>query len=258
MLTNLIQNICNYYILIEMNIAVILAGGSGTRIGAGKPKQFIEILGKPIIAYTLERFQQNANVDAIEVVCIPSHKEEIKSIVEQYGISKVRWYTDGGATFQESTMNGIYHLRGKVDRDDVLLLHFAVSPLTSDEIIDDAIRVAKEKGNAFPADEMIMCTCIKDTPDSSHTEILRETIVGLNGPWTFKYGDVLSVYEECERRGMLNTLDPHTSALYFALGKTIYFSKSATNNIKITRKEDLDMFEGYLMLQEKRKQSINK
>ena len=240
-----------------MNIAVILAGGSGTRIGAGIPKQFIEILGKPIIAYTLERFQANKNVDAIELVCIPSHRDEIKSIVKRYGISKVKWYTDGGSTFQESTMNGIYNLRGKAAADDIILLHFAVSPLTTDAIIDDAVRVAREKGNAFPADEMIMCTCIKDTPYSSHTEILRETIVGLNGPWTFTYGDVLSVYEECEHRGILNTLDPHTSALYFALGKTIYFSKSATNNIKITRKEDLDMFEGYMMLQEKRKNSIN-
>ena len=151
-------------------------------------------------------------------------------------------------------MNGIYNLKGKVKGDDIILLHFAVSPLTSDVIISDAIRVAKEKGNAFPADEMIMCTCIKDTPDSSHTEILRESIVGLNGPWTFVYDDVLSVYEECEKRGRLNTTDPHTSALYFALGKTIYFSKSATNNIKITQKEDLDMFEGYIMLQESRKQ----
>lgn len=241
-----------------MNIAVILAGGSGVRIGAGVPKQFIEVMGKPIIAYTLERFQQNEQVDAIEIVCIASHQEQIKEIAQKYGITKAKWFVEGGATFQESTMNGIYGLQGKVADDDIILLHFAVSPLTTDEIIDDAIRVCREKGNAFPADEMIMCTCIKDTPDSSHTEILRETIVGLNGPWTFKFGDVLSVYDESKRQGILNKVEPHTSALYFALGKTIYFSKSATNNIKITRKEDLDMFEGYLMLQEKRKQSINK
>ena len=235
-----------------MNVGIILAGGVGARIGAGVPKQFIQVLGKPILAYTLEKFQNNKNIDAIEIVGIESHFDEIRSIVEDYGITKVRWLTSGGATFQESTMNGLEHLKGELSAEDIVLVHFGVSPMVTDEIIDDAIRVCSAHGNAVAADEMIMCTCIKDDEFSSSTGILRETLVGLNAPWTFRFGEVCGVYETAKQRGILETTEPHTTSLYFALGKTIYFSKSATNNIKITRKEDLELFEGYLLLQEKR------
>jgi len=235
-----------------MNVAIILAGGVGTRLGAGIPKQFIPVLGKPILAYTLEKFQNNKNIDAIEIVGLESHFDEISGIVEQYGISKVRWLTPGGASFQESTMNGLENLKSDLRPEDIVLVHFGVSPMVSDEIIDDAIRVCSAHGNAIAADEMIMCTCIKDDEFSSSKGILRETLVGQNAPWTFRFGEVCQVYDTAKEQGILETAEPHTTSLYFALGKTIYFSKSATNNIKITRKEDLDLFEGYLLLQEKR------
>lgn len=239
-----------------MNIAIILAGGVGTRVGADVPKQYIKIMGKPIIVYTLEKFENNPNIDAIELVCIKGHIHYVESIVKEYNITKVRWYTEGGSTFQESTMNGIFNLKDKVAKDDIILIQFAVSPMITDEIIDDSIRVCKEYGNAVAADEMIMCTCIKDDDYSSSQSILRETLVGLNAPWTFKYDVVYGAYEEAIEENILDTLEPHTTSLMFALGKKIYFSKSATNNIKITRKEDIDLFEGYLLLQEKRKRNM--
>ncbi len=240
-----------------MNIAVILAGGTGSRIGVNIPKQFIEIQGKPLMAYTLEIYQHSKNIDAIEIVCIKSYMDEVKSIVNLYGISKAKWFIEGGNTFQESTVKGILNLKDKIKDSDIILLTFAVSPMVTDEIIDDAIRVCKEHGNAIPADEMIMCTCIKDDDYSSTKSILRETLVGLNGPWTFNYGEVRKAYEMALNEGYLDALEPHTTSLYFHQGRRIWFSKSATNNIKITRREDLDMFEGYLLLQEKRKQQIN-
>ena len=150
-------------------------------------------------------------------------------------------------------MNGIFNLKEKVAIDDIVLIQFAVSPMITDEIINDSISVCKKYGNAVAADEMIMCTCIKDDEYSSSQSILRETLVGLNAPWTFKYEVVCNAYEEAIEKNILDDLEPHTTSLMFALGKKIYFSKSATSNIKITRKEDLDLFEGYLLLQEKRK-----
>lgn len=239
-----------------MNIAVILAGGVGTRVGAEIPKQYIKIMGKPIMVYTLEKFENNSNIDAIEFVCIKGHIPYVESIVKEYNINKVRWYVEGGSTFQESTMNGIFNLRDKVTKDDIVLIQFAVSPMITDEIINDSIKVCKKYGNAVAADEMIMCTCIKDDEFSSSQSILRETLVGLNAPWTFKYGVVCSAYEEAIEKDILDTLEPHTTSLMFALGKKIYFSKSATNNIKITRKEDLDLFEGHLLLQENRERNM--
>lgn len=234
-----------------MNVAVILAGGVGKRLGGEIPKQFIKLLGKPIIAYTLEKFQNNLNIDAIEIVCIQSNMDEIRKIVAAYNITKVQWYVEGGKTFQQSAANGIFHLKNEIAPNDIVLLHFAVSPMVSDEIINDAIRVCKLHGNAIAADEMIMCTCIKDDEFSSTTSILRETLVGLNAPWAFVFGELCEAYEIAIGRGILEDLEPHTTSLYFFLGKKIYFSKSATNNIKITRKEDLELFEGYLLVQEK-------
>ena len=98
-----------------MNIAIVLAGGIGARVGSDVPKLFIEVLGKPILAYTLENFQKDALIDAIEIVCHKGWIDEAKRICENYGISKLRWLTAGGNTFQESTINGISHLRGKIN-----------------------------------------------------------------------------------------------------------------------------------------------
>ena len=102
-----------------MNAAIILAGGTGTRIGAAVPKQFIPVLGKPILAYTLEVYQNNPNIQAIEVVCHRDWVAEVERIVREYGISKTRWLTTGGDTFQESVMNGVFHLKGELAPEDL-------------------------------------------------------------------------------------------------------------------------------------------
>ena len=235
-----------------MNTAIILAGGTGTRIGAAVPKQFIEIMGKPILAYTLEVFQRNRNIDAIEIVSHRDWVEEVKRIAGAYGITKTRWVTEGGATFRESVMKVLFILKGELAAEDLVVISFGVSPMTTDEIIDDGIRVATLHGNAISSDPMTLCTCIKDDEESSTTSILRETLMGFANPWTFRFGEVTEAYETALERGILEDLEPHTTSLYFALGKRIWFSKSATTNIKITTREDLDIFEGQLLLRQKR------
>lgn len=235
-----------------MITAIILAGGTGSRIGADIPKQFIKIMGKPILAYTLEVFERNQNIDAIEIVCHRDWMEETKTICRDYGISKFRYLTEGGETFQDSVMNGIYHLRGELQDDDMVVVSFGVSPLTTHEIIDDNIRVCREFGNAIAAEDEILCSCIKDDEFGSTQPILRETLKGFANPWAFRFGEVYEAYQTAEAKDMLKDLEPHTTSLYFALGKKLYFSKTTSTNIKITTKEDLDIFEGYLLLQEKR------
>lgn len=222
-------------------------------MGTGTPKQFIKVMGKPVIAYTLEKYQRNANIDAIEIVCADAHLEEMRAIVSRYGIDKARWYASGGETFQISAMNGIFQLKGKASDEDIVLLIYGVSPMVTDEIIDDAIRVCRLHGNAFPADETVMPSCVRDDACSSVQFVERDTIVGLNCPWAFRFGEVLEAYETALAEGYLSQIEPHTSSLYLHQGKRIWFSKSSSSHIKITRKEDLDLFEGYLLLQEKRK-----
>ena len=109
-----------------MNVAIILAGGTGTRIGASVPKQFIEIEGKPILAYTLEVFQKDSNIDAIEIVCHSDWSDHTKKISDDYGITKTKWITTGGNTFQESTMKCIFNLKGKLEDDDIVVISFGV------------------------------------------------------------------------------------------------------------------------------------
>lgn len=223
------------------------------RVGANIPKQFIEVQGKPVLAYTLENFQNDSEIDAIEIVCHKDWIQNVKDICREYNISKMKWLTNGGATFQESTLNGIYNLRDKVSRDDIAVIAFGVSPLCTKDIIDDSIRVAEKYGNGISAEDSPLCTCIKDDEYSTTQDLIRETIKGFSCPWTFRYGELVDAYDEVIRKGILDDLEPHTTSIYFALGKRLWFSKSSGYNFKITVKEDLDKFEGLLMLKELRK-----
>lgn len=235
-----------------MNIAIILAGGKGTRIGANIPKQFIKINDKPILAYTVEIFEKNKNIDAIEIVCHKDWLDEVKNIVNKYNFSKVKWLVNGGFNFQESTLNGILNLKGKISNDDIVVISFGVSPFTTDIEIDDSIDKAKKYGNGISARDIDLCTCIKEDEVCSSKNLIRESIKGFANPWSFKYGELLGSYEYAIENNMLKDLEPHTTSLYFALGKKIYFSKSENRICKITYPEDIDFFKGYLLLKEKK------
>lgn len=236
-----------------MNIGIILAGGTGSRVGASIPKQFIKVMNKPILAYTLEIFQNNENIDAIEIVCHKDWVNDVEKICEKYNITKKSWICIGGATFQESTMNGILNLKGKIADDDIVVISFGVSPMTPQEDINDSIRVCMKHGNAIASADIDLCTCIKDDEYSTTQNIIRETIKGFANPWTFKFGDLCETYEEAIRKDILKDIEPHTTSLYLALGKKLWFSQSTSPQCKITHKADLDVFEGSLLLKEKRK-----
>ena len=235
-----------------MNIAIILSGGTGMRVGANIPKQFIKVQGKPILAYTLENFQNDPEIDEIEIVCHKDWTQNVRDICRKYDIAKLRWLTNGGATFQKSTLNGIFNLRDKISRDDIVVIAFGVSPLCTEDIINDSIRVAKKYGNGISAEDSPLCTCIKDDEYSTTQNLIRETIKGFSCPWTFRYGELLDAYDEAIRKGILDKIEPHTTSVYLALGKRLWFSKSSGYNFKITVKEDLDKFEGLLMLKDQR------
>lgn len=243
-----------------MNIAVILAGGVGNRLGAGIPKQFVEILGKPILAYTLEPFDKHPDVDAILVVCVKPYVDYIWELKEKYGFEKLKWVTEGGATFQESVMNGMNYLSDKAQRDDTVLFHFGASPFIKPDIISDVIRVCKERGtNAISTTDYLLLSGVKKTTASvsdpeNYTEeyINRDTIAVMNTPHAFQYGFLEDMYKEAVETGVIDTVEPHTTTLMYAMGKKIYFSKGSQDNIKITTKDDLEMFEGYVLEQQRK------
>ena len=132
-----------------MNIAVLLAGGTGQRLGAGIPKQFVKMLGKPLIVHSLEIYEKSPFIDAVEVVCVPEYIDTIWQYTKDYHLTKVKWVIPGGDSCQSSTRNGIFNLDGVVKDDDVLTFNMSTSIFVDDSILEDSFRVCKEYGNAF-------------------------------------------------------------------------------------------------------------
>ncbi|WP_407416119.1 IspD/TarI family cytidylyltransferase [Methanobrevibacter sp.] len=230
-----------------MNVPIILAGGVGSRMGADRPKQFIEIFGKPILVYTIEIFQNHPEIDAIEVVCVKSHVDYLKELVEEYNLDKVKWITPGGKEFQDSVINGINNLKNELSDEDIVLIQYGASPFTSDDIISDAIRVCKEKGNSSPAIKSLFLLGSNDG-DKSLNWIDRDKVIIHNTPQCFKFGYVTQLYEEAIEEGYIDKVEPHTTSLMYLMDREIYLSKGNQINFKITTKEDLDLFKGFVLM----------
>ena len=229
-----------------MNIAIIIAGGVGNRLGASVPKQFVEVLGKPVIIYTLEHFQNHQEIDAIELVCVDGYQDYLKKIVDKYGISKVIKIVKGGSEYERSIMNGIKGLRDIAKADDAVIIHWSASPFVTEDIISDNIRVCKERGNAISASYSYLLYGTNDG-DCAKKAINRDSFMTLSAPQSFLYGVIVDIYKQVEEKNMFDYCEAHTTAFMTELGIPIYFSKGSHTNIKITTKDDIDLFRGYLL-----------
>lgn len=229
-----------------MNYVVILAGGIGNRLGAGIPKQFVEVLGKPVIAYTMQKYQEHPEIDGIELVCVDGFQDELRKIAEKNQITKVIKIVKGGSEYERSIMNGVEGLKGIAKPDDIVMIHWAASPFVTEDIISDNIRVCKEKGNAMSACPAYLLYGTNDG-EQSNQNINRDTFRILAAPQSFLYKNIVFIYEEVNKRDLLNKIEAHTTAIMTELGIPIYFSKGSQTNIKITTKEDLELFTGYVL-----------
>lgn len=229
---------------------MILAGGVGNRMGKGVPKQYVEILGRPVLSYTVEIYQNHPEVDAIEIVCNEQWRDYVTDMVDKFGFDKVKWFADGGASFQASATNGIKNLRDKLADDDILMLHYGASPFTCPEIITDSIKVCRKKGTAASATPCFQLMGSKDG-DKSLTRIDRDKEVQINCPQSFRYGYIKGVYERAEREGLLDKVGYPTDLIYM-FGDTINLSYGNQTNVKLTTADDLDLFEGYVRMRRAR------
>lgn len=234
-----------------MITVIILAGGIGSRVGAERPKQFVEVLDKPVLAYTIEIFQNNPQIDAVEVVCHKDWREYLMNMIETYNLSKVKWIADGGDTFQDSVMNGINNLKSKIKLDDYVMIQYGAAPFTSDKIVNDVIRVMKDKGSAVTATPCYQLLGSNDEAGTSKTWVNRDNYIQIACPYGFKFSYLLDVYKRAEEQGLIEEIEPHTTSLMYALGDTLYQAYGDQTNIKITTKEDLKLFEGVALLKKK-------
>lgn len=230
------------------NYAIILAGGIGSRVGAPVPKQFVEVLGKPVLVYTIEAYQNHPEIDGIEIVCVKNYEKVLRELVEKYNLTKVRWICQGGATFQDSVYNGVENLKGKIQPDDIVMVHYGAAPFTSQEIITDGIRVCQEHGSSVSVTPCFQLMGSNDGNGESKSWVDRDKYVQLACPQSYRFKYICDIYEEAIEKNLLSKVEPHTTSLMYMMGKTLYQSYGDQSNVKITTKEDLDMFEGYVLM----------
>lgn len=230
-----------------MNIALILAGGYGSRTQQDIPKQFMNVYEKPLIIYTLENFQRHPEIDGILVVCIEGWHEILKSYARQYQITKLKWVINGGNDGQESMEKGIGALQEVCGAEDTVLVHDAIRPFVPPEIISDAIQVCKRNGSGLSA---VRCQeTIVRTEDgvSGSEDISRREIMRVQTPQAYQYGKLLRGCEEAELRGIRGEV--YTNTLLIHLGERLYFSKGTEKNVKITTIDDLELFKALLNME---------
>jgi len=227
------------------NIALIIAGGVGARMGQDIPKQFINVYDKPVIVYTMEAFQKHPQIDVIEIVCIDDWKGALLAYAKQFGIAKLENIVSGGKNGQDSIRNGLFDIYERhSDPRDVVLIHDAIRPMVSEEVITDNIRVCRENGNAIT---VVPCTAaMLKTYDSQSTteQVPRDYLKITQTPQAFFVNDIIEAHKEALEKGITNSVASCT--MYIELGRRLFMSEGSEKNIKLTTTEDIEIFKALL------------
>ncbi len=227
-----------------MNIALIIAGGSGQRMHQDIPKQFINVYDKPVIIYTLEAFQNHPEIDAIAVVCIEGWEGFLRAYANQFGITKLLYVVPGGENGQGSIRNGVYELEKHYGADDIVLIHDAIRPMVSPEIITDCIHKARKYGSAIatiPCAEAMMQTEDGKVSIGSYP---RNNLKRTQTPQGFPIGKICDLHRRALVAGVTNSVASCT--LMIEMGEQVHFSAGSEKNVKLTTVEDIDIFKALL------------
>ena len=228
------------------NIALVIAGGAGTRMGQDIPKQFIHVDGCPIIIHTLLAFQKHPDIHAIAVVCLKGWETVLQSYANQFMITKMRHIYPGGDTGMESIRNGIFGLKedGYHD-DDLVLIHDSVRPLLAQDIISNNIATCKAFGYAITGIQCREAILKSDDGFSSTTSIPRDTLIRTQTPQTFRLGNIIAIHQEAKEKGITNSVASCT--LIAELGnREMHIVPGSEKNIKITTTEDLEILKALM------------
>lgn len=231
-----------------MNIALLIAGGVGSRMGADTPKQFLPIKGKPAIVYTLEAFERHSDIDEIAVVCLTGWEDKLRAYAEEFGITKLTLVAPGGANGQESIHNGIFALREDHADDDIILIHDANRPMVSHEIVSDCIATVHARGNAITAIPTAEAMLVTHDGISSREEVPRSSLRRTQTPHGFRLADICALHDEAAKAGITDSIA--SCALMIDLGHEVFFSKGSELNIKLTTPEDIRIFCALLAMKE--------
>lgn len=229
------------------NIALIIAGGAGNRMGQDIPKQFMHIDGAPIIIHTMNCFQRHPDIDAIAVVCLKGWETVLQSYANQFRIDKLKWIFPGGNSGMESIHNGIYGLKeAGCSDEDLVLIHDAVRPLLSQDIISSNIAICKAYGYAITG---IKCReAILESLDgfTTKTSIPRDTLIRTQTPQTFRLGNIINAHEMAKLKGITDSVASYTLVAELNEDIEMHIVPGSEKNIKITTVEDLEILKALM------------
>lgn len=232
-----------------MNVAIVFAGGTGQRMkNTARPKQFLELYGKPIIMYTLEIFQTHPDIDKIIVPCVSGWEGYLQDIANKYGITKLFRIVQGGSNTQTSKLLALQALSDVCQKDDIVLMHDAVRPLITHKLISDNLECVKKNGTAITVDPFTETGVISTDGETVDSTIERSKLYIAKAPQSFYYGDALWAHEQGIHMPESITID--TCTIMTALGKKVSFVKCESSNIKITTPDDYYIFKAIHDLRE--------
>lgn len=223
-----------------MVTALIFAGGTGQRMNTrSKPKQFLELHGKPVIIYTIEHFEYHAEIDNIVVVCLKDRIDELKGLLKRYSITKVSEIVPGGETGHDSIYNGLKAMEGTAKEGDIVLIHDGVRPLITGNLISENIEAVRKYGNAItsePARESVL-----QSKDGENVDIVpdRSMMYVAKAPQSFYFTDIMKIYEMAKNQGRRSIDSAHLLSMY---NVPMHIVRSVKNNIKITEPADFYIF----------------
>lgn len=223
-----------------MTTALIFAGGTGKRMNSrSKPKQFLEMHGKPILIYTLEHFEYHEEVDNIVIVCLKEWIAELEGLLKRYGITKVRKIVNGGETGHDSIFYGLKAMREFSHDNDIVLIHDGVRPLIDEELISQNIEAVRKYGNAITS-EAVRESVVRSVDGENIAEIpKRSQMYVAKAPQSFYYGKILQLYTKAQENGVKTIDSSHLCSLYH---EPMHLVKSTRNNIKITEPADFYIY----------------
>lgn len=227
-----------------MNIVLLTAAGSATRMHQDIPKQFIHVDDRPIIIHTMEAFQKHPSIDAIIVVTLESWTEVLWAYAKQFNITKLKWVVPGGATGQDSIFCGLSALKENVSDDDLVMIHDGNRPLVSSDIISDSLVTFEKYGSAVAAIPCTEVVFVSDDKIKSKESIDRSRLMRTQTPHSYKFVELYNAHLEAQSKGITSTAA--SCELMKELGKETYFSKGSEENIKITTLDDLKIFKSIL------------
>lgn len=236
-----------------MNYAIILAAGVGQRMrNGGLPKQFLQLMGKPIVVYTLEKFEQTDDIDKVIIVCHGSYVEQMQKLLNPYQLNKAEKIIVGGNNRQNSIQRGLDAIKQMGGQDnDIVVIHDGVRPLVNITTIQENIRVAKQFGCAVtvhPVTESVVITKSEVAELSDFKK--RADTYSLTAPQSFQLGKIIDAYRKTEDidEGELPLLD--AAMVYAKAGGEVHLVKEQGSNIKITTAEDFYFLKAILELEE--------